>query len=174
MAVQGSKKRYGCEYHATFDIVELKLAGKHCTRISSSSYDKHLIEGQSGIDRPTDQLDYFWALCWQNWQDKKRARMISTLFSIFLLAGAANAGFRCRWVLTSVRCILNNFNSVPAQVHLWQLGVHSGLRGSWSDFRQIIFTWYKRKRLQAVKKEEVTQPTTLNHYPDKSARHCCG
>ena len=51
MAVQGSKKRYGCEYHATFDIVELKLAGKHCTRISSSSYDKHLIEGQSGIDR---------------------------------------------------------------------------------------------------------------------------
>ena len=56
MAVQGSKKRYGCEYHATFDIVELKLAGKHCTRISSSSYDKHLIEGQSGIDRPTGLL----------------------------------------------------------------------------------------------------------------------
>ena len=60
LAVQDSKKRrYCCEYHTTFDIVELKLAGKHCTRISSSSYDKHLIEGQSGIDRPTDQLDYF-------------------------------------------------------------------------------------------------------------------
>ena len=69
-------------------------------------------------------------------------------------------------MLTSARCILNNFNCVLAQVHLWQLGVHSGLRGSGSDFRQIIFTRYKRKKnfRQSRKKKLLNQ---LDHYPDE-------